>query len=551
MPRSARKPIDPAILEAMIAVADGPLDEEEKLNAAEALRGGNAETSRELDRALFARIGELLQGMHEAKGTLTQQHAMMRKLMAPPWFPATFLGPAQTSEGERAIVLYGSGRRIVGLAEGLRAAEIKPGEEVYLSETAQANVARAGVRAPGGEVATFERRLPDGRIMLRSRDEEIVAEPMLDLGAAPLRAGDLVRVDRQFGLAFEPIAKAEQHDWLRDDAPEVRREEIGGQETCVRKLIDALTVTLVDPERAKLFRLEGRKSILLHGKPGCGKTLMARYAVSEVARLSGKKCKFVNVSPAQWESKWVGETEAAIRHLFAGLREAAARDGFVVLFLDELDAVGATRSHGTNPHSARFLNVLLSQLDGFTALGNVACISATNRVDSLDSALAERLGATQIHVPRPNQRSARAIFGVHLPESLPFSPNGAEAAATRAQILDAAVSRLFAPNADNAVCLVRYRDGTDYTVRMPDLVSGRLILQMCETACRSGFLRQDAPGLQLADIEAAAESTIERMRGSLTVHNIHAHVDLAPDLAVLAVQPLGGKVKQPHRYLNP
>ena len=542
------------MLNALLATGDGALPEDDRLNLASQLRALGEEQSRELDRVTFARIATLDTAVREAKSALAKQHEMLRKLMAAPWYPALFLSATRTSEGERAIVIHGPSRRVVALRDGLNVADIKAGEEVYLSESANVIMEHNGVRPLGGELAIFERRLPDGRLVVRSRDEELIVESLLDAALPEPATGDLVRFDRQFNFAFEMVAKPDRHSWLRDDAPSIAREQIGGQEECVEELLDALTVTLIDPECAARFGLGGRSSILLHGRPGCGKTLMARFAVSEVARLSGKKCKFVAVSPAQWFSPWVGTTEKTIRDLFKGLREAADRDNFVVAYLDEIDAVGRTRGSGDDPHTSRFLNVLLSEIDGFTALGNVAFICATNRLDTLDPALLERLAATQIAVPRPNRRSAQSIFGVHLPATLPFHPNGSEAPATREQLIDAGVTQLFAPNADNAVCLVRFRDGKDRTVTAKELISGRLIMQLCEDARRSAFRharRTGEVGLRLEDIEGATARTIDRMRTSLSLHNIHSQLDGLPqDVAAVSVQPLGGKVKNASRYLR-
>ena len=162
--------------------------------------------------------------------------------------------------------------------------------------------------------------------------------------------------------------------------------------------------------------------------------------------------------------------------------------------------------------------------------------------------------SVDIPVPRPNLRAARAILGIHLPGSLPYSPNGASAQTTREQVIDAIVSRLFSPNADNAVCSIRFRDGKDRTIFAREMVSGRLLEQVCEDVRQSAFHgeadRAEA-GLQIGDAIAAADEAIERLRTTLTIQNAHAWItDLPQDIGVVAVERIGGKVKRGHRFLN-
>ena len=167
-----------------------------------------------------------------------------------------------------------------------------------------------------------------------------------------------------------------------------------------------------------------------------------------------------------------------LRDRFAALEEASKR-GFVVLFLDEIEAAGRTRGHAVGHHSDKFLNSLLTELDGFEQREGVAVISASNRKDLIDPALLERLSGVEIRVARPTMQGAEAIFGIHLPESLPFRANGSSAESMRAELIETAVSRFYSPNADNDLCVVRFRDGGTRTVAARELASGRVFEQVC------------------------------------------------------------------------
>jgi ATP-dependent 26S proteasome regulatory subunit len=218
-----------------------------------------------------------------------------------------------------------------------------------------------------------------------------------------------------------------------------------------------LTAALVAPALAKSYGLGGRRAILLYGPPGCGKTLIARNAAAELQRQSGRRCRFAVVRPGEFESPYVGESEANIRACFRALAEASA-GGLALVFLDEIESIGRIRgAHGAR-HADRFLAALLAEIDGFRERGQVAILAATNRRDLLDPALLSRLSDVQLAVPRPDLASAREIFAVHLPESLPYArrgeqgvepePRGGRAAQRGAEV---ATSLLYAPNAANEV----------------------------------------------------------------------------------------------------
>jgi proteasome-associated ATPase len=527
---------------------------EEKVRFLQDLRRHSEELGRQADRFLVDQVAHLHQGLIEAQENQKKLKAVLEKLSATPWHPAVFLRPVATPLGQRVMVVHGSSRRVVELADGVDLDSLAIGDEVFLGNELNVVMGKSPCGIPQcGETAFFDRYTSDRRLVLKWRDEEVVVDAADPLREVELKSGDQVRWDRTAWMAFEKIERTEGRQFLLDEVPDIGREQVGGQEANLETLLSTLTTILVAPDKAQLYGLGGRQSILMVGPPGCGKTLMARVAASEIARLSGKRCRFGVVKPAEWESPWVGETQQNIRNCFKALREAA-QDGFAVLFLDEIEAVGRIRGSAIGHHSDKFLAALLAELDGFTDRGGVAIIAATNRKDMVDPALLERLSDVEIHVSRPDMRGARAIFQIHLPESLPYSPNGASAEDTRLEIIETAVSRFYSPNAENELCILRFRDGKTRTVTARELASGRIFEQICRAARQAAFLRDvrgGEPGLRVADIENAVSHAMKRLTSTLSLRNVHAYLsDLPQDVDVVSVEPVVRKVSRPHRYLH-
>lgn len=532
------------LLDELLAVGDGAPTLEQKVELARLMRGRSPESASQLDRALLDQLMRMRTGLRAAEAAQQELRELLDRLAAPPWHPALFLGAVETHLGPRAMVLHGGARRLVALANDVDLDTLVVGEEVFLGTEGNVVAGRSPYGAPPyGETAFFERVTADGRCVLRWRDDEVVVDAAGTLQVRDLANGDLVRWDRTAWMAFEKIDAAAGRRFLLDDVPTTGRDRVGGLEADLDAVLSALTATLVDPARALAYGLGGRRSILMVGPPGCGKTLMARVAAAEVSRLSGQRCRFAVVKPAEWESPWVGETQQNIRNCFRALREAS--DGFAVLFLDEIESIGRIRGAASNLHGDKFLAALLAELDGFSDRTGIAIVAATNRKDLVDPALLERLSDVEVAVSRPDMRAARAIFDIHLPATLPLRDD-------RTAIVDTAVSRLYSPNGDNELCTLRFRDSTLRTVAAREVASGRLFAQICRAACQAAFLRErrggDA-GLRVADMEHAVAQAIDRLATTLTPHNLRAHLaDLPQDVDVVSVEPVVRRTSRTHRY---
>jgi proteasome ATPase len=494
-------------------------------------------------------------GLQDAQAHLKKLGDLVTKLTQPPLHPAAFLRMVDAQGMLRAEVLLNNARRVVEVHPDVDLNGLARGDEVYLSHELNAVLVRPPRGLPRcGEIGQFLRLHRDEQIVVKWRDEELIMEAAGSLGAADLKSGDTVRFSREALIAFERIEAGASREYLLEDLPDLSRTVVGGQDENLRTLLSALCAALLDPSLAELYDVTGRNTIFMSGPPGCGKTLMARVCASEISRRNGRKCRFAVVKPGELESPWVGETQRNIRQFFMGVNKAA-EDAYAVVFLDEVESWGRVRGTGIGHHDDKAIGALLAEINGFKDRANVAIISASNRPDLIDPALLDRLSDIRLTVRRPNLDGATAIFAIHLPPRLPFSPNGELAADTHGEIVETAVAQLYAPNADNELCRIRFRDGKDRMIAARELMSGRLIEQICKAAKRAAFLREvegGARGITVRDMQDAVCAAIERLRSTLTPYNARAYLDDLPqDVDVVAVDPVVRRVKTPHRYIAP
>ncbi len=189
------------------------------------------------------------------------------------------------------------------------------------------------------------------------------------------------------------------------ETPNVRWEDIGGLEDVKQYLREAVEWPLKNPEAFKRFGITPPKGILLYGPPGSGKTLLGRAVATE------SEANFISVRGPEIFSKWVGESEKAIREIFRKARMAAPS----IVFLDEFDSIAPSRGMDISDSrvTERVISQLLTEIDGLVTLQNVVVIAATNRPDILDPAVLRpgRLDR-RIYVPPPDENARLRILEI-------------------------------------------------------------------------------------------------------------------------------------------
>ena len=191
------------------------------------------------------------------------------------------------------------------------------------------------------------------------------------------------------------------------DSPQENYADIGGLDPQINEIKEAVELPLKRPELFLKIGIDPPKGVLLHGPPGTGKTLLAKAVAHET------NAHFMRVVGSELVQKYIGEGARLVRELF----EIAKKKAPTIIFIDEIDAVGASRTEANTSGDRevqRTLMQLLAGMDGFENRGDVKIIGATNRIDILDKALL-RPGRFDriIEIPLPNEVGRLSILKVH------------------------------------------------------------------------------------------------------------------------------------------
>ncbi len=345
-----------------------------------------------------------------------------------------------TGETERRVVA-----QLLALMDGLESR----GKVVVIGATNRPNAIDAALRRPGRFDREIEINIPDrtGRAEILSihtrgmpLDKDVDLEQIADLthgyaGAdvsaltkeAAMRA--LRRIMPHLDLELDAIPaeilntmNVTQSDFfaaLKDLQPSSMREvliekpnvhwsDIGGLQSAKQELKEAVEWPL---KYASLFyQVKARtpRGVLMYGPPGTGKTMLAKAVATE------SQANFINVKGPEFLSKWVGESEKAVREIFRKARQASP----CIIFIDEIDSIVPKRGgDGDNRVTERIISQMLTEMDGLESLHNVVVIAATNRPDLIDDAVL-RPGRFDrvVSIPLPDEEARKEIIRIQTRE---------------------------------------------------------------------------------------------------------------------------------------
>ena len=234
----------------------------------------------------------------------------------------------------------------------------------------------------------------------------VLPEIDLEVASIPVETLNKIEVNNEDFLAalreMEPSAMRE----VMVESPNVHWDEIGGLAEVKQQLIESVEWPLTYARLFEHMDAKPPRGILLYGPPGTGKTMLAKAVATE------SQANFISIKGPEFLSKWVGESEKAVRETFRKARQAAPS----VVFLDEIDSIAPSRGGmSSDSHvTERVISQILTELDGLESLNDVMVIAATNRPDIIDAALLrpgrfDRL----IEISLPDEEARKEILKIH------------------------------------------------------------------------------------------------------------------------------------------
>ncbi|MEA1865880.1 MAG: proteasome-activating nucleotidase [Euryarchaeota archaeon] len=260
-------------------------------------------------------------------------------------------------------------------------------------------------------IGTLVEVLEEGKSIVRSSTgPEFIVGTSQFLNDNDLRPGVQVALNKEH-LSIVAIVPTSRDPVVSGmeviETPDVSYGRIGGLDEQIEALREAVELPLTKPESFERIGIEPPKGVLLFGPPGTGKTLLAKAVANHT------EATFIHVVGSELVQKYIGEGARLVRDVFEMARKKAPS----IIFIDELDAVGAKRLNdaGSGDREVqRTLVQLLAEMDGFDSRGEVRILGATNRPDILDPALLrpgrfDRL----VYVSMPNREARTEILRIH------------------------------------------------------------------------------------------------------------------------------------------
>jgi proteasome-associated ATPase len=461
------------------------------------------ETKGQLAQAV-AQNEKLSYTLREAREHIASLREEVDKLTQPPSAYGIVVG----KNDDGTIDVLASGRKMrVSLHPEIEQEELERGQEVALNESF--NIILARPPDVSGEVVALKDVMEDGvrAIIVGRADEERVCELSDSLRGLRLRPGDSLLMDSRSGLLLERLPRPEVEDLLLEEVPDVSYTDVGGLDSQIEQIADAVELPFLYQELFAEHRLPAPKGILLYGPPGCGKTLIAKAVANSLAKKVAAKTGdekgrsyFINIKGPELLNKYVGETERQIRLVFQRAREKSEEGWPVIVFFDEMDSMFRTRGSGiSSDMESTIVPQLLAEIDGVEGLRNVIVIGATNREDLIDPAILRpgRLDV-KIKIERPNRNAARQIFARYLTTEIPLDTEEVSRAGDGGgavnTMITATVEEMYRDDDDNRFLEVTYANGDKEVLYYKDFASGAMIENIVRRAKKLAIKRVIAGG---------------------------------------------------------
>lgn len=469
--------------------------------------------------------------IQKLKTKLKEQDDFLAKLTAPPFGYGTVIkthGDTMTLSMDNKLLEVPNSRNY------------KPSDIVRISMESGLPVEKITHWTPTGNVVIVRRVNETGPFSeFIEIESEAGASTVYKGKFTSVEVGDRIILDTTKSVILSNLGKSEEK-FAFEGETNITWDDIGGLAGAKREMIEAIEMPHKHPKIFEKYGQKPAKGVLLYGPPGCGKTLLAKATVSSLAKSHGGKTTksgFIYVKGPEILSKWVGEAEATIRSLFTQSREHYKKFKYpAVIFIDEADAILGRRGGGKSADVERtIVPQFLAEMDGLQVEGQPVVLLATNRPDTLDSAVVRdgRIDK-KIRVTRPTKSEAEAIFRIHL--------RGRPKKDESNSIVSHGASELYSDKY-KLYRIVR-NSAEDTYVTLGDLVNGAMIQGIVSMATMSAMYRElnsssgRVFGITKEDLTEAIQKTVFQNRDLGHTEElgeiIHPYKDDVVDIAKVA-----------------
>ena len=487
----------------------------------------------ELRRSILSDEGEFQERIHAIQQEALRIHAEMEAQIEKLTAPANRIGTLlELPKEDVARVIVSGSEYYANVDPELKTSDLKKGFSVLLND-AFVVVGELGYN-DAGPIAKIADLMPDGRLRIGQEPnaQSVVLERSADLADVKLKPGDEVRIDSNFRVAVEHLPATETDAYALEAVPNIPWAKVGGLDDTIQRIKDTIELPILHPRLFEQFQYNAPKGFLLHGPPGCGKTLIGKataYNLTQrLQRESGEDVEgcFLHIKGPEILNMWLGESERKVREIFQIAREKKEDGKLAFVFIDEAESIlGTRRALRSHSISNTLVPMFCAEMDGIESLQDVVIILATNRPDLIDPAIL-RPGRIdrKIKVTRPDAEAAKDIFRIYLTPELPIAsellldgesevegetpPEVIPAEKAVADLIAQVVDEMFREDEDNRFLEVSLRSGRRDILYRGHLCSGAIIESIVQRAKESALKRAiDNPekesGISRADLLGA------------------------------------------------
>lgn len=360
------------------------------------------------------RVKELQTSLEECQEVIIKQHKLLQKLTAPPLRYAIVVNPNSDIKFPEGLGMNGKTMTVStdngDFKEVFKHEKAKEGDIVLINPETSQVICKAGI-PEGNMIVSVKRVLSETKC-----EVTVASEPVIVFtGGHKINDGDQVILSDRFRIVTGVVPAEEGFDVSSD--MEIGWDDIGGLTDVKSIMRDIVEMPYKHPEIFKYYNKRIPKGVLLYGPPGCGKTMIGKAVATSVKRTHNiKSGGFIYVKGPEILSKYVGESESQIRHIFAEARRFKAKTKApAVIFIDEAESILNCRGSGRSSDVDRtIVPMFLSEMDGMNGQSTIV-ILATNKENLLDPA-AVREGRIdyKVRVNRPDKDTAADIFLIYL-----------------------------------------------------------------------------------------------------------------------------------------